>query len=437
MAFGFERIVPRPTTAARLRRPVAPVLCVALVVAAMAASGHGIAVAAPAAAGSANDDDTTLLRVGGLGQLASFPSADVGAKARLTRANTDHDVKGVTFQYTEYLDDGSSDATAQAAATKLVDQDGVFAIVPSLSLFAPAAVLAAEKVPSFGWGAAGSFCTGSRSTTGYGFAVSGCLAPVLPDRVPAVGEPLYRAVSAKTGNAAPTLAVISTATDPGRRYVSSQASAFAAAGFNVVYVKGSLPVPTSNNPTAVVQDLLLANNGAPPDAVVCLATAECLPVHQLLVANNYTGTFESLLYADASIRGMGNALAAPQYEPFTTGTPPQARMLADVRVVSATATLTPDVVLGYLAADMLVSALRHVVRDDKAVTGANLQRAAASMTFRVKGLYGPTTYPDAFVRSTSACSALLVDTGTSWGVVDPYTCTKKTVPSDSRFGAVG
>ncbi|HEX5586229.1 MAG TPA: ABC transporter substrate-binding protein [Acidimicrobiia bacterium] len=434
MAFGFERIVPRRTTTAPRRRVAAPALCgvLVLVVASLAVTPPGVAVAAGSAKRSG-----TVLKIGGLGPLAGFPSADVGVKARLTRANTKHEVKGVTFQYTEYLDDGSSDATAQAAAAKLVDQDGVFAIVPSLSLFTPAATLAKERVPSFGWGADGSFCTGSRSSPGYGFAVSGCLAPVLPDRVPATGEPLYGAVRAATGTAAPTLAVISTATDPGRRFASVQSTAFAAAGFNVVYVKGSLPVPPTNNATAVVQDLLLANQGAPPDAVVCLATTECLFVHQLLVANNYRGMFQSLLSTDAPIRGMTDALAAPQYVPFSAGTAAQARMLDDVRAVNATATLTPDVVIGYLAADMLVAALRRVVRDDKAVTGANVQRAAASMTFKVDGLYGPTKYPDSFVRSTQACSALVRDTGTSWDVVDPYACTTKTVPSDPRFGAVG
>jgi ABC-type branched-subunit amino acid transport system substrate-binding protein len=431
MAFGIERIVPPRTAAAPARRGAIPVLCAALVVSAITAivPGH--------TAGAADDKDATLVKVGGLGSLASFPSADVGAKARLTRANTEHQVEGITFQYTEYLDDGSSDATAQAAATKLVDEDDVFAIVPALSPFTPAAQLAKAKVPSFGWGADASFCTGSRSTSGYGFAVSGCLAPVLPERVPAIGAPLYRAVNTKTGNASPTLAIISTATDPGRRWVSSEASAYAAAGFNVVYVKGSLPVPPTSTPTAVVQDLLLANQGAPPDAVVCLATTECLGVKQFLQANNYSGTFQSLLYADTPVRGLANAFAAPQYTQFAADTPAQTRMLADVRTVNPQTVMTPDVVIGYLAADMLVAALRRVVRDDKAITPANVQRAAAAMTFRVGGLYGPTKYPDAFVRSTSACSALVLDTGQSWDVVDPYACTKKTVPTDGRFAEVG
>ncbi|MET0628248.1 MAG: ABC transporter substrate-binding protein [Acidimicrobiia bacterium] len=433
MAFVIERIVPHRAAVNAARRRAVAVLCAALVVSAVAAM-------APAhAASSANDNESnaTLLKVGGLGSLASFPSADVGAKARLTRANADHEVEGVTFRYTEYVDDGSSEATAQAAATKLVDQDDVFAIVPALSPFTPGPELAKQKVLSFGWGADASFCTGSRSTNGWGFAVSGCLAPVLPERVPAIGAPLYRAVSTKTGNATPTLAVISTATDPGRRWVSSEASAYAAAGFDVVYVKGSLPVPPTSSPTAVVQDLLLANNGAPTDAVVCLATTECLAVKQFLQANNYTGTFQSFLYADTPVRGLANAFAAPQYAPFAADTPAQTRMLADVRALNPQAVMTPDVVIGYLAADMLVAALRRVVRDDKTITPANVQHAAAAMTFRVEGLYGPTKYPDSFVRSTSACSALVLDTGQSWDVVDPYGCTKKTVPVDARFGAVG
>ena len=399
----------------------------------------GILVVAQAPSGAATavrGFDGHTIKVGGLGSFASYPDADVGTRARLARANADHEVSGVTFEVTGYRDDGNSAASAATAAGKLVDEDGVFAVVPNLSQFTPGEALTKQRVPWFGWGIDPAYCTASTSTSSFGFGYSGCLAPTSGGRVPATGDSLYREVSGTTGNPTPTAAVVSTATDGGRRMVSASASSLAAAGFDVVYAKGLLAVPAPQFPVAAVEELLQARAGAPPDTVVCLATTDCLGVLQLLRANNYLGTFVSQLYADTPVRGLALSLATPQYVPFTANTAAQQQLLADVHAIKADAVATPGVVAGYLAADMFVAAVVRLQRDSTSITPSHVQRAASRMTFRADGLYGPVKYPNAFVRSSPACGALMRDAGIAWQQLDEFACTTKTVPLDPRFARV-
>ncbi|MFI5046039.1 MAG: ABC transporter substrate-binding protein [Acidimicrobiia bacterium] len=399
----------------------------------------GILAVAPARTGAATavrGFDGKTIKIGGLGSFASYPDADVGTRARLARANADHEVRGVTFEVTGYRDDGSSASTASAAATALVDQDRVFAIVPDLSQFTPGDELTRRAVPWFGWGIDASYCTTSTSTSGFGFGYSGCLAPTSGGRVPATGADLFREVSGTTANPAPTVAVVSTATDGGRRMVSASASSLAAAGFDVVFAKGLLAVPPQPYPVAAAEELLQSHAGAPPDSIVCLATTDCLALVQLLRANNYLGTFVSQLYADSPVRGLLFAFATPQYVPFTANTAAQQQLLADLHAVKADAVATPGVVAGYLAADMFVVAVARLRRQGTSITPRHVQQAASRMTFRRAGLYGPVKYPSAFVRSSPACGALVRDMGIAWQQVDAFACTTKTVPLDPRFAQV-
>ena len=116
----------------------------------------------------------TSIKVGGLGNSFSFGGADIGARARFERANDTGGVNGRTIDYTGFADDGGGDpAAGTAAATKLVEQDQVFAVVPTVTPnLAGAAYLAEQKVPYFGWALSSDFCGNA-----YGFGFSGCLLP--------------------------------------------------------------------------------------------------------------------------------------------------------------------------------------------------------------------------------------------------------------------
>ena len=170
---------------------------------------------------------------------------------------------------------------------------------------------------------------------------------------------------------------------------------------------------------------------------MCLATTNCLPLFQLLRANNYLGILSSQLYADTDVPGVAGMLATPQYVPFSEATAAQQQMLADVHAVKADAALTPGVVAGYFAADMLVAALVRLQRDGTSITPKHVQRAAARMTFEVSGPVRAGDVPErvralvARVRGRSCATP--GRRGSRWSA---FTCTKKTAPLDPRFAQV-
>ena len=115
----------------------------------------------------------TSIKVGGLGYSFVYGGADIGAKARFQRANDAGGVNGRTIDYVGFTDDGGDPTAGTAAATKLVEQDGVFAVVPTVTPdLAASSYLVEQKVPYFGWALSSNFC-GNR----YGFGFTGCPVP--------------------------------------------------------------------------------------------------------------------------------------------------------------------------------------------------------------------------------------------------------------------
>src|SRR5438477_6860699 len=98
-------------------------------------------------------------------------------------------------------------------------------------------------------------------------------------------------------------------------------------------------------------------------------------------------------------------------------------MTNDVDAIKSGAQLTSGTVAAYLSADMFITALKK--------TGANptpekLQAVASKMTYQVKGLIGPTKYPDSHVVPTPSCSGFVTSDGTNFTVVVPFSCSSKT-----------
>src|SRR5262249_6455151 len=74
----------------------------------------------------------TSIKVGGIGDALLYGGADVGARARFTRANDAGGVNGRTIDYSGFTDDGGDPAAGSTAATNLVNQ-GAFAVVPAVT----------------------------------------------------------------------------------------------------------------------------------------------------------------------------------------------------------------------------------------------------------------------------------------------------------------
>src|SRR5262249_7823734 len=160
-----------------------------------------------------------------------------------------------------------------------------FAIVPDLSDTNPGAFLNAQHVPYFGWAFDDTYCspTASTGTKLYGFGFNGCLVPAHPVKMPGTGaDQLYKYVKEKTGNANATVALFSPDPQAGRDSTGFQASAYQGAGFKVVYSKGEIPPPPVADYTPYVQKLMTADNGKPPDAMVCLLATQCINTYSLI-----------------------------------------------------------------------------------------------------------------------------------------------------------
>jgi hypothetical protein len=108
-----------------------------------------------------------------------------------------------------------------------------------------------------------------------------------------------------------------------------------------------------------------------------------------------------------------------QFGAFETApdVPAVQRMVDDLEAAGA-----PQSVLaaaGWLSADMFIEALKETGKD---LTIENFQEAANDMTYRRKGLVGPTPLGDK--KRPSPCGTLVTSNGTGYDVTVPYFCAK-------------
>ena len=137
----------------------------------------------PAAKSSRGFDGTTI-KVAGIGGLAQFAGAEIGAEARFKRANDTNELNGIKIQFVEMADDKQDPATGTSEIRRLVTQDQVFAIVPDLSTVNPGPYLNAQHVPYVGYAFDNSYCSPTPTTSLYGFGFNGCVVPANPPAMP-------------------------------------------------------------------------------------------------------------------------------------------------------------------------------------------------------------------------------------------------------------
>ena len=409
------------------------------VVALAIAATVAVALIAPAAARGApsvRGFSNGTITLAGMGYAANFdPDGTIGATARFKRFNDTNEMKGIKISYKEFADDNQDPAKSLNEARRLVQQVGVFAIVPNLSDTNPGAFLKQQHVPYFGWAFDDTYCSAAPSTQVWGFGFNGCLVPAHPKKMPGTGaDQLYKYVNQKTGKKNPTVALFSTDTEAGRDSTGFQASAFAGAGFKVVYSKGTIPATSVTDYTPYVQALMTSDNGKPPDAMVCLLATQCINTYTLIKAGNYQGTFWSALFDPRLVGTFSGAVSLASFQPTQEPSAANQQMQKDVDAIKSGAQLTSGTVAGYFAADFFIQALKKA---GLSPTPEKVQAAASKMTFAIKGLVGPTKYPSSTVIPTPSCSALMSSDGTAFSVVNPYQCSSKTYPVQSKYKDFG
>ncbi|HEY3670135.1 MAG TPA: ABC transporter substrate-binding protein [Acidimicrobiia bacterium] len=371
---------------------------------------------APPAGGAARGVTDTTIKVGGLGYSFVYGGADIGAKARFQRANDAGGVNGRTIDYLGFTDDGGDPNAGTAAATKLVQQDGVFAVVPTVTPdLSASSYLVGQKVPYFGWALSSNFC-GNR----FGFGVTGC--PV-PKNATSNAWPLLISKALPNGATGRAVAIVTENTPSGQYDIGALSAAANSVKLRVAYAKPSLTAPATPDYDAVAKEVLTSNNGTIPDAVFVLGgPSNVLGMQNALGANGYLGLFTNQIeYSPNLVAPAVNAIVYTQTAPTETVADNAAmqQVATDVQKVAPDQPIDQSVLAGYWSADLFLAAVQKA---GKNLTAASLEKAAnTKFTYEVADTVGPTTFPAAHSLPTP-CGALVSSNGTAYAVKVPYTC---------------
>ena len=369
--------------------------------------------------------------VGGLGP--GFPFKDfggeTGAKARFEEENAKGGVNGLKIKYVGWGDDNNSAETNLAETQRLIQQEGVFALVPVLSPnFIQAAKFAEQqKVPAFGWGIAPGFCTSK-----YAFGFSGCLVPPPPVKVASntwggLIDQHFKDEGEADGAKGKTAAVISESNDSGQSGNVVIVATAEAVGMKVVYDEASIPAPDPAPVTdfsPYVTDLMTSDGGEPPDVIFLVVSADTLQAGLQNALNDagYDGlATNAVLYsplATALVTG-GSVLTQFATPEAVADTPSVQKFLDAVEAVAGDEAVNQPTISGYIAADMFIQALKKAGKNP---TPEKVQKAAAKLkNYKIDGFVGPTSYPKGFTQGTP-CGQLVASDGTEWTVQVPFQC---------------
>ena len=373
--------------------------------------------------------DGSTVTIAGYGIKQQLPGAEIGAKARVQQFNDTNEIKGVKIDFKEFADDGQSAATALSEVRRLVTQEGVFAIVPDDSLNTPHDYITQQKVPTFGGGFTGAYCTPKPDKNIWLFGFQGCQVTDKPAVTGDSEELILKYVQPQTGKQHPTIAHIIEDTPSGKTAIRLHAAQVKGGGWGKeTYNKASIPLDASDF-TPYVQDLMQAGaNGGPPDVIRCGANfAACLGIYNLLRAQGFKGEFEHNSYDDRVAASFQDTIVANPFHNPVDGGPAYDTLNKYVNEVKPGEKLDSGILYGYLQTDMFIQALKKAATSGKTgITRANVQKAAANQTWEIKGLAGPTTFPASTVTPTPLCRSIVKSDGTKWNTVEPFTCTTKT-----------
>jgi len=421
----------------RSRNFVAVVACVALVGAMMAATGT-----ATARVGSAASIGSDEIKVGGLIET-QFAGSDIGAKARFADENDKGGVNGrkITYVSGQTYAQGNT-AAALAEGQRLVQQEGVAVIVPSITSVPPTQFLTQQKVPAFSWS-----ITPLGWDNKWYFGITGALVAPFPKSAPgsaSLPEMLsqqFKDEGNANGGKGKTVAIIGSDDASAKSGVNQAKKTFVTDGYKVPYAKGafSLTTPTTDY-TPFVQAIMTSNNGNPPDVAYLVASFNDVQgLSKGLRQAGFQGVIVNPTTYDPRI-----VKAAETLEVYTQWATPEAaattpnmqKVVDSIHKQDPNAALTLGTLAAYFAADMFIQALKAA---GKNVTTDAIQKAAAKMTYQIKDVIGPTKYPAGFTLGTS-CAQLAKSNGAAYDVVVKFGCypayifgtgtkPKKTIPA--------
>lgn len=398
---------------------VAAVLAASALTASVAVAQTTPTTPATTAPGTTTPPTTTLpataltrstISVGGVVDPA-FAGAEVGAQARIARANARGGVGGRRIVYV---------GTALDAKGAISGVVPISAVVPAASPTLDTATLAAAKVPFFGPGDTAAW-TGNAS--GFGFA--GAQVPKASRTTsPAWGITLKALLGGAKGRSI-AVAVAPTTADAG----ASARASLEAAGFTTA---AALTVAVGADPAATATALAQAG----PDGVVLLTDALTTgALASALAARSFTGTVATTsdFYRPENPAIASGITVLVPYAPPEQTTAANRTLLADVERYAPGTKVTAAVIAGYWGADEFVAALTMA---GKGATSAKFAKTLRTFTYEVKDTVGPTAFPAAHANA-APCGALVQSDGTLYLPAVTYRCGKPVKVKPSGPGTTG
>jgi ABC-type branched-subunit amino acid transport system substrate-binding protein len=400
----------------------------AVVTAALVATTLAATVPGAGAARQVRGFDGTTIKLGGIGIAAQFADAGTAAEARIKEFNDNNEIKGIKLQWVGFADDKQDTATALSETRRLVTQEQVFAITADTSQFNAGDYLTQQHVPYFGWAFDATYCSPTPSTKLWGFGYTGCLLNPAPSKLGDADFINYKMVSAGTGKKQPTVFLIGNDSTSSKISIKNQTVTNTKAGFKVVGADNTMPLPPVPDYAPYAQKALTADNGKAPDSILCLLATDCIQMWSLIQAQGYKGYFISSLYSGFLTKPLSGSYASIFFTAPDQKTPAMTKMQNAINAVKPGTgnDVSSAQVAGYGSTDMFISALKKVAAKGKSnITPENVQKTASTMTWQIKGLTGPVSYPKSSVTLFPFCNAVVGSDGTTWAQKEPYQCSSK------------
>ena len=109
-----------------------------------------------------------------------FSGAEIGAQAYIKQINKTNYLHGIKLKFAGFVNDAFDPATALSGVRQLVNQYGVFAVVPDLSPVNPGSYPTSRRILYVGGGFDSTYCSNKVTTSLWGYSSGGCPAPSSP-----------------------------------------------------------------------------------------------------------------------------------------------------------------------------------------------------------------------------------------------------------------
>ncbi|MCZ7629700.1 MAG: ABC transporter substrate-binding protein [Microthrixaceae bacterium] len=298
-------------------------------------------------------------------------------------------VHGRTIEFVGAEENNNDTTKDQDLARSLVEQEGVFALLPVMAgTFGAGDYVVENNIPTFGYGINPAFCDND-----VAFGITGCVTnPSLEVGSNALGTALEDHFDGDTDK---SISFIAEDNDAGRGGLVLLQASVEDKGFKVPYAEPALPAPPEQvgDVSPFVNELLNSDDGSAPDMIYLQATLGGTKLADGLQQAGYEGMIITPSYSPL-------LLGTPGYDGVFINTqfgmdpaiPANAEMLEAVHKVKPDQEMSLALVAGYRAADMFVKALEATGED--LTVESFLATVNDGFEYSVDGVVGKSTWPD-------------------------------------------